>query len=200
MSFQSATDELAANLPGAWRIEHRYEHHAVITREDGMELRLLSRGWRVEIAPIMPAPPGGGYWRAKDFGLDTDEPRATFDLRRMEGKAVRVAAEAYRRVVEPWEPMWRQCCARRDQRITEREAAADIVQRLVEILHGTVVDGPVEEGRDAHVRSRHHEMWSDFRVSAFGSGSVDLTLRHLPGWAAIKIAEVIAALPKPNSP
>lgn len=197
MSFQSAADDLAANLPGSWRVEHRYEHLAILLREDGMELRLYSKGWRVELAPAMPAITGQ-YHHPKDFGAEEDEPRVTFDLRRMEGKPVRVAAEAHRRVVEKWDPLWRRCCARRDERLAERGDAEDIARRLAEILGAELYDGPLADGRDARLRTNVAGMFGSVRISAYKGGNVTMQLESIPGWAAIRIAEALAALPKPN--
>ena len=198
MSFKTACEGLARCLPGEWTADHRYDSWTVLKRADGFGLSCHSTGLRISVSPEFPKMPGNTCPDAKWFGLNMETPKMTFALGRVEGKPVRVAVELHRRLIEPWEPKHRQCLAFRDERMKERADADDVANRLVEILAGRLIDGPILEGRQAHVRFSKFDMRGDFRVNPWGT--IDITLNSLPGWAALKIAEAIAGLPKPNEP
>lgn len=200
MSFQSATTELAANLPGNWTCEQLHDGYAILTRDDGMRLGVHSRGWRVNVSADMPEIEGGRSWCPRDFGVDAETPKRTFDLRRMEGKSLRCAVETNTFVIRPWEEPWRACLAVRDKRMAERSDAQDIADAIARVLGVELTDGPLAKGCDAHARVYNGSggISGDFRIQPFKGGSVEITLRSVPGWAAIRIAEALAALPKPN--
>lgn len=142
--------DLAGALPGDWTPELRTDWGARLTRRDGLQLWLSLDGWkgRASCSPSVPTD-NGGCMSLRSWGViayDAPAPAAGFALGR---DTATVAREIVRKVLEPYEPLWRAILEKKAEREDGRNGAV----RLAEDLAGALGDTTWQDRRKYNGRS-----------------------------------------------
>ena len=194
--FDEILPELARELGLGWQLVRLHDHGQRLRREsDGLELWVACDEWkgRGRVSPSVPRL-DGAYQSLRSWGgigYDEKTPEMSFALER---NPARVAREIERKVLAPYEPLYRQIINKKAERLEQANNAVALWHRLRELVR---CKRPARN--DLRLTADREIYFGDAgsmsgKMTVFNYGSVELTIRWMTSSQALAIAEAIGAL------